>query len=318
VQEAHDHGLLVERGGRFHLLETVRAFAEEQVVDRGAAELAIATWLSQTCDTAIEALDGSGAGAALKLLVAERDNLLAVHARGGPGRLSSGLALVPLILLHGNLPRPLKLITQTLEQAQESKDILRLRVARAQHLRVSGKAEAALLELEDLEGPDVLRARGMAFTDLKRFSEAEAALADAPMDSDRNEARLRESRGVLYQRQQRLDEAGRELERASALFAQMGNVRGEGRIAANLADIYLQMGQPEAALTTAQEGVAASRASGDGVVLAYALANAGLALQQLGRDAIPALREALQLSRSLGDKALHQGVKALLEDPTSR
>jgi hypothetical protein len=163
------------------------------------------------------------------------------------------------------------------------------------------------------EGPEVMRVRCMTLMAAGRLDEAVVALDYTPWDA-LSEARQLEARGVVRIRQEDAAGAAADLGRALSLYAGLGNVRAEGRVAANLADVHISAGAFREGLGRALRAVEAARRSEDTVALCYGLANVGLCRVRLGEGGVEALTEALPLARAIGHRPVVEGVEALLAE----
>ncbi|MFI2610220.1 BTAD domain-containing putative transcriptional regulator [Kitasatospora sp. NPDC018619] len=102
--------------------------------------------------------------------------------------------------------------------------------------------------------------------------------------------------GVMLSMANRPAEALPFLEQARATSQAVGAPKSEARIVSNMARVQHRLGMAETAIRSAQDGVAAARASRNGPLLAQTLYQLGVVLS--GIEAVPHLREAHRLYRS--------------------
>ena len=318
LQELHDHGLLREADGRFHELETVRMYAAQALPPSPEADAAVARWLLPIVARCVPALDGPGAAQALTTLAQEQPNLLALHQRCPEHRTALGAAWGPLALLRGTLPHALRRLQESIVAAPTGADVHRLQVARAQVLHFAGKRDAALQELEDVTAPEGARVRCMIEMSRGNLDAALQAIATFTPWDDLSRARMRAARGVVLVRKRDLGAAEADLREAVALYTRLGNVRGEGRCAANLADVFLAAGRWAEAQDIAEEARDAAERAEDRVAVAYALANVGLARLRQGEGGAAELHAAREHAVTIGHTHLVRGIDALLREPGAR
>lgn len=113
------------------------------------------------------------------------------------------------------------------------------------------------------------------------------------------------------------DEALASLERALALFRQIGDRYGEGITETSIGETFEDMGQPDEAITHYENALAAhDEASPDGVERTDALRNLARAYGSLGHtaEARTAWRAALPVLDRLGDPAASE-IRARLARP---
>ncbi|MBD0695535.1 AfsR/SARP family transcriptional regulator [Streptomyces sp. CBMA123] len=99
--------------------------------------------------------------------------------------------------------------------------------------------------------------------------------------------------GVILSMGNRPGEALPVLEQVRATSRAVGTAMGEARIVSNIARVQHRLGMIETAIESANDGVAAARASKNGPLLAQTLYQLGVVLS--GGEAVPHLREAHQL-----------------------
>ncbi len=102
--------------------------------------------------------------------------------------------------------------------------------------------------------------------------------------------------GVILSVGNRPAEALPVLEQARATGRAVGTAMGEARIVSNIARVQHRLGMTETAIRSAEDGVAAARASKNGPLLAQTLYQLGVVLS--GIEAVPHLREAHRLYQS--------------------
>ncbi len=218
LRALHDKSLLVvrdsESGPRLEMYSSVRDFAEEKL---GAADAAAlherhaAQFSAAGGAWAVAVEEGEGRGA-LPRLRAERENLLAAHARvcastptPRSAELAVGLALAlePLLLYAGPLRTWRALLARTAEHASKTRVapalVARLCEAMSYAASQDGDGEGAVgfcargeEALHGVDAPEalarVLNARGLAEAELGRTAAARATLgrAAALLDDDAN------------------------------------------------------------------------------------------------------------------------------------
>ncbi len=183
--------------------------------------------------------------------------------------------LARLSLEHDNLRAALV----TCSNDPDAKPGLRLAAALAEFWRVRGHAaEGAEALREQLERPDALeptRLRGQALAAASHL--LEGALGEYGTAVAYAEEALRIARS----------------EHEDQLAA---------RALRSLAWVQLRQGKFSESLVLSDEGVAIARALGDRMLLSQLISVRGAALGSLGRDARPALEEALDLAREIGQR----------------
>ena len=109
--------------------------------------------------------------------------------------------------------------------------------------------------------------------------------------------------GRLYRDTGSLDEAGKHLSTALALFRAADDERGVASTIDDIGKLHWLKGEYDQALAAQREGLARRRKLGDRRSIALSLNNLGLVHQDFGqfRDAVDAFTQALQIRREIGD-----------------
>ncbi|MFD8701485.1 BTAD domain-containing putative transcriptional regulator [Kitasatospora sp. NPDC059648] len=221
-------------------------------------------------------------GSAQDWLRTEGALLLSAMATAANGPISSQHAAIDLLILlyglgpdptHGPQVRPiLETLSQEAEQRGDSAALARLHFALGALKSVASdfqNAEHSLRRSLDHQAPD---------------EPTVLLLATA------------NTLGVILSVGNRPAEALPFLEQAQAINRQVGTAFGEARIVSNLARVQHRLGMTETAISSAEDGVAAARASKNGPLLAQTLYQLGVVLS--GGEAVPYLQEAHRLYQS--------------------
>ncbi len=109
--------------------------------------------------------------------------------------------------------------------------------------------------------------------------------------------------GRLYRETGRLDEAGRHLGTALALFSAAGDERGIASSADDIGKLHWMRGDYPKALEEMRQALATRKRLGDRRSIALSLNNLGLVLQDSGhfKEALEAFEQSLRIRREIGD-----------------
>jgi predicted ATPase len=275
---------LVEGVRRFDLYASIRDVAAT-ILDE-AARLAVEARHAAYYVVLGEALASQSGSSGRHALEAERDNLVAAHARCSQRReLAEVTARVALVLdevfawrgpLHANLAFLERALTATIPAALQG----RLLEARGRNLGASGRSVEARTALEE-------------------------ALAIAVAEHDEvAEAQARCSLCVVARRERQFDEAIRHGERALVLCRELGRRRLEAHALGGLGAIALERGDLDEAVAMMERVRDIARAEGDPWLEAMSLAYVGHAHHESGRfdDAAAAFEGAITMLEATGDR----------------
>ena len=273
VETLRDKSLLhayepVEQPGalRFALYESIRAFAQQQLQERGeveAAEQSHSAYYLQLGDQLSAGIDQRGGLDDFRCLAAEVDNLLAVVRRraGHPDEVVRAvLALSPVLESRGPYPLYVRLLDQavTAAEAVGPAMLARLLIERAKVYRVSAEMEAARSDLGralqitresgDMAEVEALNTLGLVNADQSRLDEAEALCDQALTLSRASDFRGQEAiaLGMLasfHTMRGRAERAERLYLKAIHLHEEIGNARRVALCSANLGLLLLQAGR---------------------------------------------------------------------------
>ena len=279
---------------RYRMLETVRQYAQERLVESGAEPAVRGRHAAHFCARAADAepgLIGPETARWLEVLDAERENILAVLARGGEAsaaivRLQLAVHLKRYWLHRGLLRLGLQVTVDALEDCTD---------APAAHRNA---ALFAAGQLEYLVGHHA---------QARRYLEESLALTRATGDENSTAAVL-QSLGMAAQGEGDLATARRHLEEA-VRCAQAG--RNPRRIAAAmnaLGQLELEASNLEKAEPLLQAVASTSRDAGDEETLAIALLNIAMAriLRGSHESARPLLQETATIAERLGSGHLEK------------
>ncbi|WP_433170364.1 ATP-binding protein [Actinoallomurus sp. CA-150999] len=129
-----------------------------------------------------------------------------------------------------------------------------------------------------------------------------AALAKVPADEAQRQAQILNQLGISHNNLGNYTEALDVLERAAAIYSEIGDQRGVSIALSNLAVLHHDRGDLAAALTASRQALAITRQRGDGWREGVVLTNTGGILVQLGRpaEAIDVLGEAIAVTHENG------------------
>ncbi|HEX6022896.1 MAG TPA: BTAD domain-containing putative transcriptional regulator [Solirubrobacter sp.] len=284
-----DHSLVMSRGGRFDMLETVREYALDRIAagdGLDAARAAHARFFAAMIDGAEQGLESADTVLWLERLHADRENLRA--AIGYATELGDAASALTICgnawrywLWRGNLTEGNELV-------------------------------AAALAIPD--GPPALRQRALNaagalagetgdFPTATRFFEESLAVAREIGDEYRI-ARVEGNLASMALYAQRYDEAIERYERSTAYFRSIDERRGLSLMAQNLGIAYWGAGNHERAVELLTESVELARYVGDPAHLTSALRTLGrlrLAEENL-TPGVALLQEALEISRNLMER----------------
>jgi predicted ATPase/DNA-binding SARP family transcriptional activator len=284
-----DQSLVAPGDGRFAMLETVREYALERLA--GAGELdavrdAHARAFAAFAEEAGRGLHTRDVGAWLDRVQAEHENVRSaiVHA-AGRGDAATALRLCSLWrywVTRGSLSDGRALVEQAL---------------------ASGDAPPELRR-DAHDGAGVLAGEQGDFAAARRHFEAMLALA-REHGTPARVARAFSKLGNLALYEDDTDEAIRLYEASTALWRETGDDRGLSLSTQNLGIAHSGAGNHERAVALLEESVVLARRAGDPAHLSSSLRSLGrasLAGGRAGADVLPIVREALALSREIGDR----------------
>jgi predicted ATPase/DNA-binding SARP family transcriptional activator len=280
-----DRSLVVRRGDRFGLLESIHAFARERLGAGDAVHARHAAWARDLAEAAETALEGPDAPDWLRRLDVERENLVAAAewaAAAGEAETAQRLSgsLWRFWLARGAVAEGRRLTSAAL-------------AAGAAGPAAEARASNAAGVLAGAAG-DHGAARA-AFT---------RALACAREAGDRaREARAMTNLGVLHVFAEEYAEAQARYEASAAIWRELGEVRGLSVVTQNLAIVHEGRGELDRAQELLEESVELARAAGDPVHVASTLHVLGSLVARRGDDAraVPLVRESLELSHAAGE-----------------
>ncbi len=302
------HITRTDDGVRFGVYSTIRDYAASHLDEaaRRAAETRHADHFVHAAQT--------WAG---PRLCAERDNLLAVVERGlahdDTRALRALLALEPVLARRGPFALHLELLGRAIDQPGAPADLrAQLLTARGEALRVSGRPDGALGDLEDaIASAATDRTAGRAWLALGilhsqsgrpeparlAFERALTTLTDA----DAANALL--ALGTHHLEQNRLDQARTHYARARALMEEAGDLAGTAHSLGNLAIVHTHEEQFDDAEDCYARVIDIFRDLGELRREAIALGNLALLLHDRGRlpEAAQRYDRAVALARRCGD-----------------
>jgi predicted ATPase/DNA-binding XRE family transcriptional regulator len=287
---------------RFGMLETVREFAGEKLVERGEVEemrRRHAQFVTELVETAGPSLEGTDQHMWLNRLETDHDNIRAALAwtlDGDPeAALRLAVGLGNFWQIRGHLSEGRRWIEESLAQM--------LRKGGEPDARLRGRALNASGFLALIQG-DTNQARALL--------EQSLALSERRNDRD-GIARSLNNLGVLATSLGEYDRARELLEQCLALHRELGNTHLVAACLYNLADVANHQGDYDQARARCQECLALYRERGDSSGIAATLRQLGTAAYQRGDhdEGQLLLEESLTLSAQVGDK--HEIAYILLE-----
>ena len=292
--------MLDAEGGRYRLLDTVRQYAQERLVESGEVDGARSRHLAFFLALAEEArreLNGPRQAALLARLDLERENLLAAHAwcdHAGNGA-ELGLRLVfavkPYWLNRGLLGLGYRVTIEALARAGAQV---------RSSARCGGLADAGQLGFF-----------------LGRYAEAQGFLEEAlaiarELHDDNRIEKVLQPLGMVCLGQGNVPAARAHLTEALALARRLGNKRELAAALNALAQLHRMEGELDAAEPLYQQFLALARDLRDGEIIAIGLLN--LAMVSIGRGSGSSARsnllEVLAIADEIGSKP---AVQSLLE-----
>jgi predicted ATPase len=285
-----DHCLVTRDGSRFGMLETVREYAGERLVDlpdKAEIRRRQAMWCLDLARSAEPELEGPRQGNWFACLDLERENLRAASAWAAANQepevvLGLGASLWRFWLARGTGAEVRGDLTAALATRQGDDE-----------LRVKALNAAGILagEADDFAGAREL------------FGEA-LALADRLSDR-RQMARILMNLGVIALYNDEPAAAIARYQEAGEIWRELGDVRGQSVMCQNLAIVHESLGEVDQATPLLEQSVELARAAGDQMHVAQTLVELGKHLVQ-HRSADPRapelLREGLELSSALGEQ----------------
>lgn len=308
VQALRDKSVLIATGDdelRFGFYESVRAFGEAKLEERGerGPRERFAAWLEASAQRWAAAVDRRDGTAARAALASERDNGLAViHSalRGGNAERAGRVLLAFDAVLGASGPYDLhaELLDRVLGAEGLPSDLSsRLHEARGGVFRRSGALDDAIEAFERglslaqtgtaIEASLVANL-GIALHERGRLEEAgvhheRARALFAALGDARGEARALGSLAIFQQEQGELGEAEASYRQAIAIFRREGDRRSEGVFLVNLGDLYKEQHLLPTARSHYEQGLAIVRELGDLRVEAVVLGNLGGVAHEEGR-----------------------------------
>jgi len=326
---------------RFSMYEAVRELAAARIdpADRERTAARHAAYFLGHGEAIADTLDTSAAGLAVRTILAEADNLMAVHTaalEASPPRaeiaLRAALVLDRALSFRGPAALHLGLLDRALSASGErTTPALRAKalVSRARARRLCGPLGRARADLEqalsiaveirrsDVEA-EALTALGMLACDTGDRAGAAERLTRALAVAKRagNEARegdVRNGLGTLARISGRPGEAEEQYEHACSVHRSSGNRRGEMHALANLASLKAELDRDDAAEEHARvlslaEDLSSTQITG------LSRAGLGVWLQRRGRfaEARASMEAALAIFQDIGDQRLAASVVANL------
>jgi predicted ATPase/class 3 adenylate cyclase len=316
--------------GRYRMLETVRAFAAEEL--DGSRESAIvraahATWVEQLARDADRRLLGAEGAALLTRLEREHDNFRSALAWAIAHRPDDlGLRLPESLWrfweLRGHYAEARAWLSRSLTTSQQAPSTLRAQALdglgniawRQGDLRAAAEALEESLRLRR-ESDDPMALVG-TLTSLGTVSELRGDLDRARALQEEAVVIAREiadpwklatalnNLALVVSNQDETELATALLEESVAIKRQTGNLVGTATSLNNLAVLMVTVGQPERAITYLEETLAIDRQIGSPSGIADSLANLASVIVDTGDVARSAGldAEALELRRDLGDR----------------
>lgn len=258
-----------EEGGRFSLYESVRAFAARQLEGMGLLDDALlrhARYHVERAERESKRCHGPEAPQAIRWLLAERENLVAVQRRLADDQpeLASraGVALAEVLALSGPPSREEEILTASIRLARRARNPglegeALFRRARA-YKRLGRHTEA----LDDIrQGLELARAQGDRFLEGRLLLESgavrsllgETATALADLDAAETIGRaegIREFqgiawliRGVVEEYRGRAEEAASAFLRSLEIFREVGHLRYQGVALLNIGAVHSHLGR---------------------------------------------------------------------------
>ena len=323
------HAEGTEAGPRFFLYKAVRAFAGDQLRQRGelaTTEERHGAWYARFgLDERIDALDMASGRQAVLRVGQERGNLRAAVDRAlarGDSTTAVQAALAELDLAERRGPQPVaaRRAMGLLKSGLDLPPGLELRLRRAAGRLLVGSSDietgmalleqalaaAQLLGERRLEGR-ILSNLGAGRIRAGQLEEAQGQLAEALAVHREVGDRVAEGRtlgwyAALLRDQGRVDEALVFFRRAFAIDRAVGNMRLEGYVSGLIANLHRRRGQLEEAEPLYQHALNLLRATGSTVWEAQVRTNFGLHLAQRGelRGAEAVLRDAVSANQRTG------------------
>jgi predicted ATPase/class 3 adenylate cyclase len=337
VERLRDRSLLrTESRRRFSLFVSIREYAYARLVERGAAEDALARhaehYLAVGARLA-DQTDGPDGGRRLRELTTEAENLVAVLQRAldrplddeGATRtaVNAMLALEPHFNARGALGVHRDLLDATIARLPEegsSAEHARVVASRARTMAALGHMAEALLDqkralaiarrAKDPRTEGRIEAGlGQLLFDLGRDDKAreryESALGQLDRARDeRFRGRVLRDLGVLFSLRGRRTRARELLLEALRVHRKTKDARFEGVTLGNLAAVHHDQGRLEEALAACQSALEVVRDFGDRRMEAAMLPSLGALVQEQGdlTDARRAFERALAIAREVGDR----------------
>jgi tetratricopeptide (TPR) repeat protein len=332
---------------RFTQLVTMREYAWEKLVESGQAPSVITRHVAYFVDRALRLRRAGGLGRdAWAWLDAERENLLAAHARalsagtadGAAGAAELTLALEPVLWVRGPLAQLAALVDAVLQApvtlpAAPRADVLR---ARANVRRSQGRRAEAARDIEEslalaaaagdprVQAP-VVAAAGRFVLEAGHFDEAaahyEAAREHARTAGDRmGEGRALQGLANVEAERNAGAPSAEGSARARELYAQAlvlleeaGDVLGQGVALGNLGGVLVDEGHLQEARDALDAALAIHESLGDRRSVAVALVNLGSVEQERAHvaEAAAHLERALAIVQEIGYRRV-EGVAATL------
>lgn len=319
-----DRSLVYRDGERFDTLLSVREYAAQHLAETSGARRRHAAYFAAEAQPHGAPVGESPSRLSLAWLRRERGNLLAALEGAGADdelAVSVALALRPLYAVEGPLERLVEVLSGAVARARGvAEREARVRIARADALRMSGRLEEAQVELgvaaELLEGSGdaELWARQrlvQARVDnlLGRAGEALRAL-EASLEAAREaghgtmEALVLDELGTVSFDAGAIEAAQRCWREARQAYARLEERAAEARLLSRLATTFLEAGRLDDAREAFREAVLLHQDQGDRRREGVALANLGVVEHEAGRlrEARRALERALELHRIVGHR----------------
>ena len=330
-----DRSLLVteERCGsmRYGMLESVRQYAREQLIQAGEEDRLSQRHLAWLLDVAGRAdLDGADQGAWLDLLEADHDNFRAgIEWALAAGQADSALELTGSLaafwVARGHVGEGRRWVVAALGAATARGDL------RSRAIALDGAAQLAFAHADYPAEWDLLQEslgiwRGLGETanvaqclsdlgvmaHIRGDLRAARSLLDEALESARLAADQRQiamalnGLGRLASAQDDLSRAASYLEEGLARLRQIGDLRRATVILGNLAVVARNQGRLSVARARMEEQLASARELGDRKLTGWALTNLGMVAIEAGdlAAARPLQDEAMRLAEEIGDRRL--------------
>ncbi|MDC3960223.1 ATP-binding protein [Polyangium jinanense] len=344
LQSLRDRSLLVREtpregpgDARFTLYLSIRDYAWDRLRERGADEAAItrhaAYYEAEACFWSAKA-DGPEGALARRWLLAEKENLLAVHHRAferiGPARAEDvrtaarvALALQPALTVHGPLSLAAALHDAVLgaSGAAGLDADLRARAlaARAEVHRLMGDYARAIADADEVRslGAQIrdhdalvraLFTKTLVHLFQGRLLEAHAELERARglihPDDRRQKGRILTVLGVIRVFEGAQDEARESFLKALPLHREAGDIHFEGMAEGNLCITQIHFGRLEEAREHGERAVALHRALGNRRNLANCFSSLASIADELGRpdEAATYFEQSIRIAGEIGDR----------------